>query len=218
MAAQQHLLGNNRTSGSSYWQSATDSHKANESYYSLVESTLDRLVVPLLSSDDDLFDFGCGNGEYTRRLARHTRTAVGMDISAPLIAAAIDAADDPSAAVSDRVRFEVGTTPPSNTKFDVVVCMGVLVCLLRDTDFVALLSALGDGVGPGGTLVLRETFSLGDAQVIELSDYVAHYRTPLDYLRPLAEAGLVLEHDEHLVTWSDTDQRSNHLWILRRPT
>ena len=201
------------TEGASFWEDSRDTHKANDGYYLQVASALEALVVPSLVRTDRLLDFGCGNGEYTEQLAAHCGSAVGIDVSTPLIEAA-RARTRPDTIV----RYEVGETPPTDEHFDVVSCMGVLVCLLSDTEFVACIEALARCVRPGGTLLLRETLSWGDAQLVEQDDYVAHYRTPLDYLRPLATEGIELVHDEHLVTWSVDEQRSNHLWLLQRPT
>ena len=198
--------------GAAYWEASTDTHKADAPYYEMVTTALQELVVPALRSTHSLLDFGCGNGEYTRLLAQHCGSTLGIDVSAPLIEAA--RADSPA---DDAVRWRVGTTPPSDERFDVVTCMGVLVCVLADSDFHTMVQRIASCVRPGGLLVLRETLSWIDPQLVEHDDYVAHYRTPLDYLRPLANAGVQLVHDEHLVTWSEDEQRSNHLWLLQRP-
>jgi 2-polyprenyl-3-methyl-5-hydroxy-6-metoxy-1,4-benzoquinol methylase len=144
-------------------------------------------------------------------LASNCAATLAVDVSESLIATA--RSEDPC---SDST-YVVGTSPPTSDQFDLVSCMGVLVCVLEDTQFQELVHGLARCVAPGGTLLLRETLSWGAPQTVELAEYTARYRTPLDYLQPLAQDGIQLVHDEHLVTWSETDARSNHLWVLERP-
>ncbi len=206
------MAGTETTDGASFWVDSTDTHKADAGYYERAASALRQLVVPRLTSNARLLDFGCGNGEYTRLLATHCREAIGIDVSAPLIDEARS-----STPAGENVRWAVDERPPVGETFDVVACMGVLVCVLADTQFRQLLEHLAQCVAPGGTMVLRETLSWGEPQLVEHADYVSLYRTPLDYLQPLANAGIQLVHDEHLVTWSSDAERSNHLWLLERP-
>lgn len=199
------------SAGAQFWESSTDTHRADDDYYELVAETLETRILPLIEPQDRLLDFGCGNGEYTRLLGRRAGSVLGIDVSPALIERArAESADLPD------IDFVVGTSPPEGESFDVVACMGVLVCVLETAAFRALLGQVADATKAGGVLLLRETLSWSGSQVIELDDYVAHYRTPLDYLEPLAEAGLELIEDIHLATWSERDQRSNHLWILKR--
>ena len=199
--------------GLQYWQDATDTHKAEASYYQLVRESLDRHVVPLLSPASTMLDFGCGDGEYTERLAPHCRAVTGLDVSVPLISAATEQIPR---RLAEKVTFAVGDRPPVGVTFDVVLCMGVLVCVLEGSLFASLLRDLAAAVRDGGYLILRESLAWNGAIIADLDDYVAHYRTPLDYLEVLAASGLELLHDEHLATWSEEEARSNHLWVLRR--
>lgn len=198
--------------GAQYWTASLDTHKADTSYYALVTESLHRTVLPLLSGNSRVLDFGCGNGEYTELLSAASGPTLGIDVSEPLIDEARRMRSSPGTS------FAVAHRPPAAQSFDLVSCMGVLVCVLDDTDFESILTELAHAVRPNGHLVLRETFAWNDAQIVENDDYVAHYRTPLQYLTLLADCGIELLTDEHLVTWSEHQARSNHLWLLTRPT
>jgi 2-polyprenyl-3-methyl-5-hydroxy-6-metoxy-1,4-benzoquinol methylase len=199
-------------SGIKHWLHATDTHKADPSYYQRVAEALHEQVIPRLGPTSSVLDFGCGDGEYSIQLGERCRSVHGVDVSAALIGKA----QRSCTSAAGHVSFSVGDRPPHDQTYDMVVCMGVLVCVLEDSAFEDILVRLARSVAAGGFLVLRETLSWNEPMLADLGDYVAHYRMPIQYLAPLARHNIVLLEDTHLATWSESEARSNHLWVLAR--
>ena len=192
-----------------YWRSATDTFVADTSYYGSVAAALERMVLPQLPADATVLDIGCGDGTFTALLAHDARHVDAFDLSPDLIDAA-------RARGLTNVQFEVGDAADVPTgSYDLVSCMGVLVCLVDDREFERVLTGAAACVAPGGLLLLRETIARRRT-VHEDGDYVACYRTRRAYTEPLAARGLTLELDHRLATWSRLRSRTNHLWVFRR--
>ena len=113
-------------------------------------------LLPFLGPDMEVLDVGCGPGSLTIDLARRTAPGrmVGIDLSAPVIAEATDAAERAGVA---NVRFRVGdfrTAGFQPGSFDVVHAHQVLQHL---GDPVGALTAMRSLVGDEGIVAVRES-------------------------------------------------------------
>jgi 2-polyprenyl-3-methyl-5-hydroxy-6-metoxy-1,4-benzoquinol methylase len=194
-----------------FWETTSTPRVTGDAYYDQVADSVRRLVVPRMPADARVLDAGCGDGAYTKLLAPHATHIDAFDISPPLIAKA-ELLELPN------VSWRLGdvTALPEGT-WDVVSCMGVLVCVLDDDDFRAALTGLVERVAPGGILVLRETLSGWGNRTVRNERHTGRYRTRGAYLGILEPAGLATAAEEHLATWSRLGRRSNHLIVLERP-
>jgi 2-polyprenyl-3-methyl-5-hydroxy-6-metoxy-1,4-benzoquinol methylase len=195
-----------------FWETTSTPRVTGDAYYDRVADSVRRLVVPRMPDGARVLDAGCGDGAYTQVLAPHAAHVDAFDISPPLIARAEQLA-------LSNVSWGLGdvTALPEGT-WDVVSCMGVLVCVLDDDDFRSTLAGLAERVAPGGLLVLRETLSGWGSRTVRNEQHTGRYRPRGAYLETLQPAGLAIAAEEHLATWSRLGRRSNHLFVLERRT
>jgi SAM-dependent methyltransferase len=98
-----------------------------------------------------LLDAGCGTGRYATELGRRGYLVDGIDISADLLAEAKRSLGSQVQQVS----FTVGdilTLPAS--KYDAILCRGVLNDLIEDDVRVLAFESFGQALRAGGTLIL----------------------------------------------------------------
>lgn len=194
---------------SEYWRAADDSFVADDAYYQRTKSALVDVVLPLLRPTATVLDIGCGDGTYTEHLAAAAGSVTTYDLSPQLV-------DRARKRGIPNATFAIGdVTDRSPARFDLVSCMGVLVCIIDDTQFASSLAAVSANVRPGGHLVLRESFNGWGART-DRGAYTARYRTRRHYHDVLEPLGFETAHDVHLATWSWIKRRTNHLWVLTR--
>lgn len=193
-----------------YWRDATDTFVAQGDYYARAAAAVRAHLLPLLRPTDVALDIGCGDGTFTALMAGAVGHVDAYDLSPALIAQA-------EARRLPKVTFTVGdATEAVPGAYDLVTCMGVLVCIVDDAAFAVAVRSAAASVKPGGLLVLRETVSGWGRRVHHDGDYVACYRPRSAYLEKLGAAGLTLENDQRLAVWSRIRRRTNHLWVFRR--
>lgn len=198
------------------WRGAGDTFHADEAYYRRVQSALDARILPLIGPRDRVLDIGCGNGRYTLAFARRAASVSAYDLSPRLLDQARQAAH---AMGANNVNFDLAdiSSMPITGQYELVVCMGVLVCLVDQHAFDAALDTLAHAVAPGGKLLLRESLS-GWAKVVWRGpQYTACYRRFEHYRKPLSKRGLVVEERTRLAVWSRWRRRSNWLLSFRKP-
>lgn len=114
-----------------------------------------------------VLDVGCGEGWLSRALAQQGHHVVGIDASAPLIAAARRLSQDSETAST--VQFEVvsyAQLPHSGEALGVPFSAAVCNFALLDADVEAALAAVHAVLAPGGTLLLQTVHPIsasGDA-------------------------------------------------------
>ena len=197
----------------SHWRNTDDTFIVDNDYYDHVDEVLTREVIPLLRPDHTVLDAGCGNGRFTLLLAKQAATASAYDLSPKLIEQARETARGLGVT---NVRFEVNDVQAASVQesFDMVVCMGVLVCLIDNSMFEKSLSFLADRVAPNGHLVLRETLHSEGRKISHNATHSGCYRPLEDYSNVLEEKGLTLISDITLATWSA--QSTNHLLVFKK--
>lgn len=194
-----------------YWRSASSSFIAGSEYYAVVERALRTHVLPRIPREAHVLDIGCGDGTFTAILSEHVAQVEAFDLSPDLI-------EQSRRRRLPNVHFAVGdATAGARGSYGAVFCMGVLVCIPDEAGFQRVLADAMAAVAPGGLLVLRETVSGWVRRVHRSGEYVACYRRPAAYMRPLREHSFRLEVDQRLAVWSRWGRRSNHLWALRAP-
>jgi tetratricopeptide (TPR) repeat protein/SAM-dependent methyltransferase len=203
-----------REQGRAFWAACTDTHLAAKAYCAKAAQVLAAEFKALLSSEDRVVDFGCGNGEMTLLAAPYCAEVVGYDLSPVLVSQGNAAARQQrlNNALFKVLDLEEGIPERSA---DVALCLGVFSCIHDDAVWKRILTQFAGIVRPGGWLVLRDTVSLRQRWTkVYPQGYYACYRQRCDYLAAVAAAGFALERETTLST-SD-EGLENSLWILRR--
>ena len=124
-------------------------HRDDASARREVEGLLARGVAP---SGARVLDLACGAGRHARALLEAGRDVVGLDLSADLLARALDADD---ARLTGRlVRGDVRHLPFRRAAFDAVTMLFSSWGYFDDGDNERVLAAIQRVLRPGGTLVL----------------------------------------------------------------
>lgn len=204
------------TRAQQHWRGVSDTFHADEAYYQQVEAALSARIIPRIGPHDRVLDVGCGNGRYTLSFAQRAASVVAYDLSPTLIDQAREAA---RTAGASNVEFDVGdvSNMPVTDRYELVVCMGVLVCLIDQHAFDAALDALARAVAPGGRLLLRESLSGWGKLIWRGPHYTACYRRFEHYRKPLGRRGFVVEERTRIAVWSRWRRRSNWLLCFRKP-
>lgn len=127
----------------------------NRACYDLRRAVLDRALreVGVDPRGRDVLDVGCGTGFFTAYYLERGARVTGIDIA-------------PSSVERLRARHpgarfvlgDIGETPLGE-RFDVINAFDVLYHITDDARWEAALRALGDALGPGGVLLLTDTFA-----------------------------------------------------------
>jgi ubiquinone biosynthesis O-methyltransferase len=111
-------------------------------------------ILPLLQTDGDWLDVGCGSGFFSRLLARRGAAVTGIDGSAEMISAAKTFADEALNTRYTMPRFDVQNIErlaDRTERFDGVICLNVIEYLqVPESNFSDLAAMLR----PGGALVV----------------------------------------------------------------
>jgi 2-polyprenyl-3-methyl-5-hydroxy-6-metoxy-1,4-benzoquinol methylase len=111
-----------------------------------------------------VLDVGCGTGFLAMRMAELGHTAVGIDLSAEMLAEAQHKADSSGLAVTFR-RGDAEMPPADGAPYDVIVERHVIWTLPQPTEAIRAWHAL---LKPGGVLVLIEgIFEMSDRTVYQ---------------------------------------------------
>jgi len=98
-----------------------------------------------------VLDAGCGTGRYAAELARRGYVVHGIDLSAELIAEATRSVGSLSGSLSFAVGNILALAP---TRYDVILCRGVLNDLVDDDSRQAVFAAFRRALGPEGVVIL----------------------------------------------------------------
>jgi SAM-dependent methyltransferase len=112
-------------------------------------------VLPFLHETMKILDVGCGPGTITAALAKATRSAVGIDISAKAVAAARAMAADARLPNVGFIRGTMTALPFDEARFDAMFFHAVLYHLDAAT-LAATLSEARRVLKPGGILATRD--------------------------------------------------------------
>lgn len=148
-------------------------------------------------------DLGCGTGELTVDLHRHTGAAgtLGIDSSEAMLAKALRRGDTPATPSADGVTFEIGdlTTWWAPSKVDLVFANAALQWT---PDHEHLLGQLTEQLAPGGQLAIQVPYNfdhashrVSSALCPDVPDPVAvNVLPPERYAELLHELGFVEQH------------------------
>jgi SAM-dependent methyltransferase len=120
---------------------------------SMAGLTVPFLAAAAINDGERALDIGCGSGETTREIARRTPrgTALGIDLSGPLLALAADHTREAGIDNVDYLQADAQVYPLVPSSFDVAVSrMGSMFF----ADPVAAFRNIGAALRPGGKLVL----------------------------------------------------------------
>lgn len=146
------------TAQSEAWNGGEGEHwAANHDRYDRLNSAMNALLLEHVRPDDDVLDIGCGNGQLTRLAARQGASALGVDLSKPMLARARERAEAEDVA---NVRFERGDAqvhPFVPASADLMVSrFGIMFF----ADPVAAFANIGTALRPGGRLAFACMTSL----------------------------------------------------------
>lgn len=145
-----------------------------------VEQLLDDHDVDLQGGS--ALDVGSGNGFFVRCwLERGASTVTGLDITVASVAYLQRQFPQNSFAVADVAAAHL----PLDRRFDLVSCISVLYHVVDDEKFARALGNLGASVGPGGHLLVSDTFV---PSILPTARH-ARFRTLDQYRTLLARAG-----------------------------
>lgn len=158
-----------------------------ESYTRRTAENSAAYLLPRLRAEAEVLDVGCGPGTITAGLAQRAGRAVGLDMSAEMVAAAREHA---AAEGVGNAAFEVGSAyelPFDGASFDVVHAHQVLQHL---SDPVRALREFRRVLRPGGLVAVRD------------SDYATMVHAPVE---PAIERWLDLYHRVHAANGGEAD-------------
>jgi len=127
---------------------------------------------------DRVLDVGCGSGQNTRDAARAARSgsALGVDLSAPMLVHARRAADAEGLTNASFLQADAQIHPFEPASFDVAICR---TSAMFFADHVAALANIGRALRPGGRLMLLTWQPLaGNQWLKEIATALAAGRPP----------------------------------------
>jgi 2-polyprenyl-3-methyl-5-hydroxy-6-metoxy-1,4-benzoquinol methylase len=172
----------------SYWASSTTTFLAPPKYYVAKEHVLTSIVTSLPQSATAI-DIGCGDGHFTRLIAKNVDRVEAYDLSQLLINKAKENAIKHSASNIDFITCDVSEIPTNNS-FGLIFCMDFISCMLDDIKYGALLDKIKSLAAKDGYLILTDTLSLRETKVLNGNNgYVAKYRFIKSYLSEITQRG-----------------------------
>ncbi len=196
-----------------FWRNSSYTFLASPEYYERRTEVLGS-VLDSLGEIGSAADIGCGDGQFTRMLARHARSTVGYDISPSLITNARRSLPE---ALASKVRFEIAGLDdvPESDQYDLVACMGVFSCLLHEETYLEAVAKCRNLTRPGGHLLLVDTVADGREIVRAYrSGYVARYRNRNDYEQAILDRGMSIAATRLIARMSP--RTVNLLYLARR--
>lgn len=164
------------------WNGYEGRHWADhQARYDAINSGFNEALLDAVRTGDRVLDIGCGNGQLTRLAARRSGPghALGVDLSAPMLARARSSAVDEGVGNVEFVRADAQVHPFPDAAFDVALSrFGVMFF----ADPVAAFANLGRALRPGGRLafVCLDDLRRGDLGAV-LAPLAAHLPpTPTD--------------------------------------
>ena len=198
----------------SFWIATDNTYLAPKDYYDKREEILEEALT-VMPKINNIIDIGCGDGRFTRQLAKFANNIDAYDISSILIARAIDKASE---LLIDNVTFhtaELDEIKPFR-KYSLVSCMGVTSCLIDDVKFIRILDCFIDLVISEGYLLMIDTLSTKTDQIAtDDSGYIAKYRDIKSYCQLIERRGFSLIRE---VVIKDIPERDlvNKLFIFSK--
>lgn len=199
--------------GKRYWQQCRNTFLAPADYYERQAMLLARVLPAYLRGSATALDLGCGNGVFTLIVARLVSRVHGVDLSPALVDEARELARRTETA---NVTFSVRDleSPAVPERVDAVFCMGVLVTITSDVVVRSILAEAAAALPAGGVLVLRDSVSVGGAELVQHdTGYLARYRPERRFLDLVTGAGFKLAESHVLLEWPGY---VNRMMIFRR--
>ncbi|WP_062355874.1 class I SAM-dependent methyltransferase [Herbidospora yilanensis] len=144
------------------WNGYEGAHwAAHHDRYNAVNDAFNPFLLDAVRPGDRVLDVGCGTGRTTRLAARTAASALGIDLSGPMLATARELA---SGGNVDFVQGDAQVHPFPDSSFDLVVSrFGIMFF----GDPVAAFANIGRALAPGGRLTFLSMRGYGDlAQVV----------------------------------------------------
>jgi len=149
------------TAQSEAWNGYEGQHwAANSDRYDAVNSGFNHHLLDKVRDGDRVLDIGCGNGQLTRLAAGRAEHALGVDLSAPMLATARE-----RAAGVPNVRFERGDVqvhPFRDGSFDLAMSRFAVMFF---ADPVAAFTNVRRALAPGGRLAFLCMTALADTDL-----------------------------------------------------
>ena len=175
-----------------YWQNAKSTYLAPSEYYDRKEKALTNLLEESGRLTRGL-DIGCGDGRYTRLLARICDQVVAYEMSIDLITQCekINYQENVK-----NVKIKAGMLPSINedNPFEIIACLGVTSCIISERYFKASIKKLASLGSPKHILITIDTLSTKPKDLINFNQdgYVAKYRNACRYQHAFEREGYIL--------------------------
>lgn len=199
-----------------YWSNASHTFLAPPDYYATKERILNEVLseLPIL---ENAIDIGCGDGFFTRVIAKKIKFVEAYDVSKSLIEKANSDLKNENLI---NIRFSVRELDDENINgsFELASCMGVVSCILDDEKYQRVLNQLCLMIKNNGYLLMTDTLSITEEQVV-LGDngYLAKYRSEESYLMHLAGRGFTLIKSVELKRIEEKNLVNRlYLWNIRK--
>ncbi|RFU42523.1 class I SAM-dependent methyltransferase [Actinomadura logoneensis] len=140
------------------WNGGEGAHwAAHYDRYDRMNAGINEHLLEHVRADDDVLDIGCGNGQLTRLAAGRAASALGVDLSEPMLARARERAEAEGVANVRFVRADAQVHPFEPASADLVLSrFGVMFF----ADPVAAFANIGRALRPGGRLAFACMTSL----------------------------------------------------------
>lgn len=199
----------------SFWKSCANAAVGSAELYRTQQEQIERMLVPHLRQEHVLLDIGCGDGGFTVQVAKHCKHIDAFDLAPKLIEAAGETAKREGV---DNVSFRVGDVREvlkPGQQYDHVLCMGLFTAIPDQRIFEDTVRLLPRLMASGGYLLLKDSMSLGEEELLIKDDYAAIYRNEAEYLGAFQKAGFSLRSQADLAM-SFNKRQVSKLFLLRK--
>ena len=180
-----------------FWKNCPHSELATSELYENQEREIRLAFFPRVKPTDCILDLGCADGRFTFVMAEVCQHVSGFDLSNNLINSAGRKAKELK---RTNVTFRVAdiTKIKLDTQYEHVSIMGVFTTIPDKRKVMTLLKVASTSLKPGGSLILKDSLSLGDDRVIVQNEYAASYRSRKSYFKMIEKFGFTLDFEKVL--------------------
>jgi SAM-dependent methyltransferase len=192
-----------------YWSNVLTTYLASHEYYDRQEQSLIEILNEFGPFNNSL-DLGCGDGRYTKLASKYSNYILGVDINQHLINQAVSTLAPEQRGKIEFQRIRLGD-PMSVREQSLVMCLGVLSCIIAADALNQVLRLICNYTERGGCLITKDTLSKKHEIVSKVGDYVAVYREKNEYVNLFVNRGFRQLKE---VSLTDLENTSNSIFVF----